>query len=117
MSIYVIKLETHGCIECGKPTTVPMVLPYNGEEDPTGMTIHYMDEDFGEHLIGVICKNCASTLCHEGAISIGYAGFPHSWDAYVSDRKPHKFPFLEKHRIQCQCYYCTEEDEQDDEWY
>ncbi len=111
-----IKLETHGCVECGEHTTVPMTLPYNGEENPTGMTINYMDED-GEHLLGVICKKCAALLCHEGIIGIGYAGFPHSWDAFISYGKQHKFPFLEKHGIKCRCDRCVGDDEEDDDWY
>jgi len=103
-----IKLETHGCIECDKPTKVPMIQPYEGEEKPTGMTVDYMDEDQDTHILGVLCKECAFKLCDEGIVSIGYAGFPHSWDACVSDKKPHGFPFEEKNRIQCRCDKCME---------
>ena len=106
-----IKLETHGCIECDKPVKVPMVTPYDGPEEVTGMTVEYIDEDQNTHLIGVLCYDCASKLCDEGIVGIamGGGGPPEAWV-----HKLHDFPFKEKNGIQCQCGICMEKD--DDDW-
>lgn len=72
------KLENGFCLDCKKPIKVPMVLPYNGKEDPTGMPAYYMDEDGIEEYIGCVCFECAFKK-----YNVGYAGFPHSWDAVI----------------------------------
>jgi len=102
-----MSLETHRCLECNAEVRVPMILPYKGGEKPTGMPLYYMDENQNRHLLGVLCDTCAFQLCNRGVVAIGYAGFPHSWDAEVV--KPHDFPYEEQNQIPCRCSICEEE--------
>lgn len=110
-----IQLESLNCVECGKTTRVPMILPYEGKEEPTGMTIHRMDDDYQEHYMGVICRDCADTLLNNGVIGIGYAGFPHSEEAMLS--KPYRFKHSENIQ-ECHCSTCDDEryEEEEEEW-
>ena len=100
------KLEEHQCMECDKLVKVPMTLPYDGEEKPTGISIDYIDDYQNTHLLGILCVECAFSLCDKGIICLGYAGFPHSWDGYLSE--PYIFKFEEKNRLKCYCSYCSE---------
>lgn len=110
------KLEEHNCIECDLKIKLPMTLPYEGEEKPTGMSISMMDEDGGTHIMGTICFECSDKLCKEGIIAVGYAGFPHSWDA-TQMKHDHVYPFLEKNRVKCRCDQCMKEEyEEDTDW-
>ena len=110
------KLEEHNCIECDLKIKLPMTLPYEGEEKPTGMSISMMDEDGGEHILGTICFECSDKLCKEGTIAVGYAGYPHSWDA-TQMKRGHVYPFLEKNRVKCRCDQCMKEEyEEDADW-
>ena len=107
------ELQINACIECDKEVKWPRILPYEGEEKPNGMIIDCYDENGNEHLLGVLCKECAFKLCDEGILGIGYAGFPWSWSAVLT-KNDHKFPFYEKNKIQCQCDYCMDWDDEDD---
>jgi len=103
-------LEEHRCLECNTPVKVPLIHPYEGDEKPTGMSLHFMDDHQNTHLVGVLCMECAFRLCREGVIGISYGGFPHSWEADLNT--PHKFPFVEENEIPCRCDICMEEEEE-----
>ena len=64
------KLETHRYVECDCEVKVPMTLPYEGEEDPTGISVDYFDENLMGHILGVLCKKCANN-CPAQAIPFG----------------------------------------------
>ena len=66
--------EQHACWKCGKQTVVARVSPCREREKLTGMWLHSMDEDFIEHVIGVLCMDCAFKLCDEGKIMLGFSG-------------------------------------------
>ena len=72
------KLTLENCSICNKEVLIPWTIPYEGETKPTAMPLNHVDEDYSDRCI---CFECADKLCNEGKIMIGYAGFPHSWEA------------------------------------
>lgn len=52
-------IETHKCLDCGKPTEVNCVTPLPpNEERKQGVWVTWMDENQTPHTIGVLCESC-----------------------------------------------------------
>jgi len=52
-------IEVHPCLSCGKPTEVNRIIPIPpGEKKCSGSWVSWMDENYREHTIGVVCDGC-----------------------------------------------------------
>ena len=82
-------LETHDCWNCQKPTVVARITPCNQSDKLTGMWLSRMSNDFGEKTIGVLCKECAFTLCDAEKVMLGFGGGRlgnlANWDAILEE--------------------------------
>lgn len=61
------------CQSCGKTVKVSMYAP-NDDKEISGIHLYSMDEYFTEHHLGVLCKECAFSLCDMGELTLGFAG-------------------------------------------
>ncbi len=74
------------CQSCGGWVKIS---PFSPNSDPqiNGVHLYVMDEDFEDHHLGVLCKDCAFTLCDMGEIHLGFGGGNISdlslWDAHL----------------------------------
>lgn len=80
-----MSLENHKCYFCKKEVTVARISPCRTPEKLTGIWLRYMDEDYNEKTVGVVCKECAFSKDHK--LNLGFSGGRlgnlDNWEAYL----------------------------------